>query len=150
MGHLIGHEGPGSLLSELKSRGWVNTLVGGYKSGAKGFAFFIVNVDLTEEGIEHVDDIVGFLFQYLNMLKDGEPQKWIFEECQNLASMTFRFKDRERPQLYTCALAGMLHVRFEKKKTNFIKIEISNFLGLSDGRSFKWSILNARISTRFD
>ena len=32
---LLGHEGPGSLLSELKSRGWVNNLVGGQKSGAK-------------------------------------------------------------------------------------------------------------------
>uniref|UniRef100_A0A8B9HF54 Insulin-degrading enzyme n=1 Tax=Astyanax mexicanus TaxID=7994 RepID=A0A8B9HF54_ASTMX len=51
LGHLIGHEGPGSLLSELKSKGWVNTLVGGQKEGAKGFMFFIINVDLTEEGL---------------------------------------------------------------------------------------------------
>uniref|UniRef100_A0A8B9HEJ4 Insulin-degrading enzyme n=1 Tax=Astyanax mexicanus TaxID=7994 RepID=A0A8B9HEJ4_ASTMX len=43
LGHLIGHEGPGSLLSELKSKGWVNTLVGGQKEGAKGFMFFIIN-----------------------------------------------------------------------------------------------------------
>ena len=35
LGHLIGHEGKGSLLSELKSRGWVNSLVGGQKSGSK-------------------------------------------------------------------------------------------------------------------
>jgi insulysin len=51
LGHLIGHEGPGSLLSELKSRGWVNLVVAGQKAGAKGFMFFVVNVDLTEEGI---------------------------------------------------------------------------------------------------
>lgn len=63
LGHLIGHEGPGSLLSFLKGRGWVNSLVGGQKSGAKGFGFFVVNVDLTEEGIEHVDDIVAAVFQ---------------------------------------------------------------------------------------
>lgn len=31
--------------------GWVNTLVGGQHHGAKGFAFFSVDVDLTEEGI---------------------------------------------------------------------------------------------------
>ena len=31
--------------------GWINTLVGGQKHGAKGFMFFIVNVDLSEEGI---------------------------------------------------------------------------------------------------
>ncbi|XP_067129485.1 insulin-degrading enzyme [Centruroides vittatus] len=109
LGHLIGHEGPGSLLSELKARGWVNTLVGGYKSGAKGFAFFIVNVDLTEDGIEHTDDIVTLLFQYLNMLKAEGPQEWVFKECQDLAAMTFRFKDKERSQMYAFSLAGMLH-----------------------------------------
>ena len=31
--------------------GWVNELVGGQHSGAKGFMFFGVNVDLTESGI---------------------------------------------------------------------------------------------------
>lgn len=31
--------------------GWVNTLVGGQKEGAKGFMSFIINVDLTEEGL---------------------------------------------------------------------------------------------------
>ncbi len=31
--------------------GWVNQLVGGQKGGGKGFMFFIVNVDLSEQGI---------------------------------------------------------------------------------------------------
>lgn len=109
LGHLIGHEGPGSLLSYLKGQGWVNSLVGGQKSGAKGFAFFVVNVDLTEEGIEHVEDIVSAVFQYLNLLKKEGPQQWVFDECRDLSSMTFRFKDKERPQSYTCGLSEQLH-----------------------------------------
>jgi len=109
LGHLIGHEGPGSLLSYLKGRGWVNSLVGGQKSGAKGFSFFVVNVDLTEEGIDHVNDIVTAVFQYLQLLKSEGPQQWVFEECRDLSSMTFRFKDKERPQSYVTALAEQLH-----------------------------------------
>ncbi|XP_050730176.1 insulin-degrading enzyme-like isoform X1 [Eriocheir sinensis] len=109
LGHLIGHEGPGSLLSYLKGRGWVNSLVGGQKSGAKGFAFFVVNVDLTEEGIEHVEDIVTAVFQYLNLLKEEGPQQWVFDECRDLSAMTFRFKDKEQPQSYTCGLSEQLH-----------------------------------------
>lgn len=35
----------------------------GESSGAKGFSFFGINVDLTEDGIEHVDDIVTLAFQ---------------------------------------------------------------------------------------
>uniref|UniRef100_A0A3B1IZC7 Insulin-degrading enzyme n=1 Tax=Astyanax mexicanus TaxID=7994 RepID=A0A3B1IZC7_ASTMX len=82
LGHLIGHEGPGSLLSELKSKGWVNTLVGGQKEGAKGFMFFIINVDLTEEGLLHVEDIIFHMFQYIQKLRTEGPQEWVFQECK--------------------------------------------------------------------
>lgn len=108
LSHLIGHEGPGSLLSELKSRGWVNSLMAGESSGAKGFAFFGINVDLTEDGIEHVDDIVTLAFQYLNMLRKLEPQKWVFDELEGLSRVQFRFKDKEKPQSYVCSLASKL------------------------------------------
>jgi len=106
--HLIGHEGPGSLLSELKNRGWVNSLVAGESSGAKGFAFFGINVDLTEDGIQHTDDIVTLVFQYLNMLRELRPQQWVFDELKGLSTVQFRFKDKERPQSYVCNLASKL------------------------------------------
>ncbi|CAI5653427.1 insulin-degrading enzyme isoform X2 [Oreochromis niloticus] len=109
LGHLIGHEGPGSLLSELKSKGWVNTLVGGQKEGARGFMFFIINVDLTEEGLLHVEDIIFHMFQYIQKLRTEGPQEWVFEECKDLNNVAFRFKDKERPRGYTSKIAGLLH-----------------------------------------
>ncbi|XP_077053085.1 insulin-degrading enzyme isoform X3 [Siphateles boraxobius] len=109
LGHLIGHEGPGSLLSELKSKGWVNTLVGGQKEGARGFMFFIINVDLTEEGLLHVDDIIFHMFQYIQKLRTEGPQEWVFQECKDLNTVAFRFKDKERPRGYTSKVAGLLH-----------------------------------------
>ncbi|KAF3827763.1 hypothetical protein GH733_000998 [Mirounga leonina] len=109
LGHLIGHEGPGSLLSELKSKGWVNTLVGGQKEGARGFMFFIINVDLTEEGILHVEDIILHMFQYIQKLRAEGPQEWVFQECKDLNAVAFRFKDKERPRGYTSKIAGILH-----------------------------------------
>lgn len=50
MAHLIGHEGGGSLLSHLRAKGWCNFLEAGPSLGAKGFMFFGISVDLTEEG----------------------------------------------------------------------------------------------------
>ncbi|PAV82976.1 hypothetical protein WR25_18299 [Diploscapter pachys] len=38
--HLIGHEAKGSLLSELKRRGWVSSLSSGHHSPASGFGVF--------------------------------------------------------------------------------------------------------------
>lgn len=95
--HLIGHEGTGSILSDLKAKGWCNNLVGGYSTIGRGFGFFEVMVDLTQDGFEHIDDIVKIIFQYINMLKTKGPQKWIFEEYCNLCEMQFRFKDKENP-----------------------------------------------------
>ncbi|XP_063818112.1 insulin-degrading enzyme isoform X1 [Pseudophryne corroboree] len=109
LGHLIGHEGPGSLLSELKAKGWVNTLVGGQKEGAKGFMFFIINVDLTEDGLLHVDDIIFHMFQYIQKLRSEGPQEWVFQECKDLNAVSFRFKDKEHPRGYTSKIAGLLH-----------------------------------------
>ena len=109
LSHLVGHEAKGSLLSELKSLGYVNNLVAGLKSGSNGFDFFIVNVDLTEVGIEHTDEIIQLTFQYFEMIRQNGIQKWIFDEIQNVNAMLFRFKDKERPMGYARSLANAIH-----------------------------------------
>lgn len=63
--HVIGHEGPGSLLSALKARSWCNSLIIGTRSDHRGFDFMYINVDLTESGIDNVDNIIQLLFQVL-------------------------------------------------------------------------------------
>ncbi|XP_054168721.1 insulin-degrading enzyme-like [Oppia nitens] len=107
--HLLGHEGPGSLLSELKSRGWCTILNGYDRRGAKGFGFFNVSVDLTEEGIECIDDIITLIFQYINLINKERPQKWIYEEEKKIKEIKFQFKDKERPLNYVRGLASILH-----------------------------------------
>lgn len=107
--HLVGHEGPGGLLSALKAKGWCNNLVAGSRTGAKGFAFFNINVDLTEEGMEKIDEIVTLVFQYLNLLRETGPQKWIFEEYQQTLKTAYRFKDKENPRSYVSRVVHNLH-----------------------------------------
>jgi len=64
----VGHEGPGSLLSLLKEKNWVSNLSSGERSPAKGFAMFSVAMELTEEGLDHVEEIVTHIFQVLYLL----------------------------------------------------------------------------------
>ncbi|KAJ8935785.1 hypothetical protein NQ314_012635 [Rhamnusium bicolor] len=66
--------------------------------------FFGVAVDLTEEGMKHVDDIIMLIFQYLNMLKKEGPLKWIQDENRDIGQMIFRFKDKESPRSYISSL----------------------------------------------
>jgi insulysin len=65
---LIGHEGKGSLLSLLKEKNWVNHLEAGSIVPGRGFGYFKVEVDLTPEGFQNLDNIVGFFFQVQNNL----------------------------------------------------------------------------------
>ena len=107
--HLVGHEGEGSLLSELKLKGWCNHLYASSSREARGFQFFVISLDLTEEGAENVDNIIKLVFQYLNMLKSQEPVKWVFDEMTNLGKISFNFKEKERPINYVSSLTADLH-----------------------------------------
>jgi insulysin len=48
--HLVGHEGPGSLLSYLKKKQWVTSLSSGQQNLARGFAMFKITIHMTPEG----------------------------------------------------------------------------------------------------
>ncbi|XP_065350637.1 insulin-degrading enzyme-like [Cloeon dipterum] len=104
LSRLIGHESSGSLLSALKKRGWSSHLIAGCSSVARDISFFAVNVDLTEKGLENVDNIVDLIFQYINLLRQEDPQEWIFKEYVEITNMSFRFKDKESPRDYVVDL----------------------------------------------
>ncbi|XP_011877957.1 PREDICTED: insulin-degrading enzyme isoform X2 [Vollenhovia emeryi] len=106
--HLLGHEGEGSLLSALKARSWCNSLVSWKRPSSRGFEFFSVVVDLTEEGIKHIEDIVQLMFQYINMLKRKDPIKWIYDEYKDIANINFRFKEKFPPRCYVTCIVQML------------------------------------------
>ncbi|XP_055333075.1 insulin-degrading enzyme-like isoform X2 [Paramacrobiotus metropolitanus] len=106
IGGLVGHEGPGSLLSALKLKGWSNTLHAGEDDGANGFQFFMLGVDLTEDGLAHTDEIIKMVYEYLNMLRAAGPQERIWAEEQQIQEIKFRFRDKEKPLGYARALAA--------------------------------------------
>ena len=66
---LIRHEGEGSLFAELKSRSLINCIDASRVSGARGFNFLTISVDLTEDGIKKISDILMAIFQYLALLQ---------------------------------------------------------------------------------
>ena len=50
LAHFIGHEGPGSLHSYLKKKGWLTSLSSGPQNLAREFAMIKVTLHLTREG----------------------------------------------------------------------------------------------------
>ncbi|CAH9134956.1 unnamed protein product [Cuscuta epithymum] len=105
LGHLIGHEGEGSLFYTLKKLGWATSLSAGESDSSLEFSFFIVVIDLTDAGHDHFENIVGLLFKYILLLQQSGPCKWIFDEISAIGETTFHYQDKIRPIDYVVNVA---------------------------------------------
>lgn len=94
LSHLIGHEGPGSILAYLKNKGWANGLGAGPSPLCPGSAFFTISLRLTEDGLKHYQEVTKAVFQYLSMLNESSPQQWIFDEMKRMSEVDFKFKQK--------------------------------------------------------
>ena len=106
--NLLGHEGDGSLFSLLKDRGWVEGLSAGagYMDQVQGE--FVIHIDLTESGLNHIEDIGKLVFQAINLIKQNKIDAWRFQEQSRLAKIAFRFEQEKNPGRLAQSLASRL------------------------------------------
>ncbi|KAF9495865.1 hypothetical protein BDN71DRAFT_1447054 [Pleurotus eryngii] len=101
LSHFVGHEGPGSLFSYLKNKGWVTSLSSGPQNLARGFAMFKVTIHLTDEGFKQNRDVTLATFKYLSLLRSSEFPAWHQREVATISRTRFRFAEKRRPDDYT-------------------------------------------------
>ncbi|KAH7853388.1 hypothetical protein Vadar_001822 [Vaccinium darrowii] len=97
LNHLIGHKGNGSLFCSLKAMGWATYLYAGETDWTKDFSFFSVIINLTDAGHEHMEDVVGMLFKYIDLLQKCGVCKWIFDELSAISETRFHYRDKIPP-----------------------------------------------------
>lgn len=97
MAHLIGHEGKGSLLSKLKSLGWVNHLSVGRGISGNNFKDFNVSFDLTTSGINHTDEIIDLMFEAIDALNDCDNHQVLYGDKQKLMQLAFDYQEKTKP-----------------------------------------------------
>jgi len=107
--NLLGHEGEGSLLARLKQRGWADGL-----SAGVGFMDDIngtvsLSIQLTEEGLRHVERIGELLFQTIALVESSGIEAWRYEEEHRLAEMSFQFAQESAAGRLVRSLAAGLH-----------------------------------------
>lgn len=94
---LIGHEGRGSILSEFKRLGWVNTLSAGLQDRSRGFALFCIDMQLSVPGLDHTDEIISVIYSYIAMLLKRGPDYEHWCEQQLILKIKFDFHDKVKP-----------------------------------------------------
>ncbi|OAN18571.1 peptidase M16 [Photobacterium jeanii] len=95
--HLLGNEGQGSLMSLLKKQGYINTLAAGGGVSGSNFREFTVSLNLTPKGLEHIDDIVTSVFQYIELIKTQGLNEWRYKEKRSVLEFAFRYQEKSRP-----------------------------------------------------
>ncbi|CEL63782.1 insulysin [Rhizoctonia solani AG-1 IB] len=108
LGHLLGHEGPGSIHAYLKNKGWISYLSAGIHGGGRGFSFFKITTVLTKDGMDHHKEVLLTLYRYLEYLKASSLPAYIHEENKIIAESRFRFAEKRSAEKYVSSLSERL------------------------------------------
>ena len=106
--NLLGHEGEGSLLAALKSKGWADSLSAGSGFMDRFQGVFSVSIGLTEPGVDHVEEIGAMLFHYIELIRGGL-ENWRYDEDAALAKTAFRFAEERGASGLARSLSARMH-----------------------------------------
>lgn len=106
--HLIGHEGPGSILAYLKTHGLANSLSAGYHNVCPGASFFEIDISLTPKGLDRYREVVKIVFQYISMMKESTPREWVHHEMKNMGEVDFRFRQKSPAAKFTSSMSAIM------------------------------------------
>jgi insulysin len=109
LGNFIGHEGEGSLLSQLKAEGLAEGLSAGTGLHWPGGGLFSVSISLTEKGVSDYQRVLQLFFAYTDMLRKEGAQEWLYDEQARLADLSFRFKQEGAPIGYVSQVTSGMH-----------------------------------------
>lgn len=128
LGYLLGRDGRGSLWSYLREKLWATWLEvysswDKYTHGTNRiFSLFDINIHLTENGVDHLDDVVAAVFSYLKFLQNAKLNESIFGDLQAAGRNTTRYlRESEALEVVQALTMHMLHYpsRFFLSAFNF-------------------------------
>ncbi len=108
LGDVLGHEGEGSLLQFLKSKGWADGLAAGAGLEYRGGSALTISISLTEAGFAARDQVVEAVFQGINRIAVEGINRQRFEEQRQIADIQFQFQEKSENIHYVLGVAGAL------------------------------------------
>jgi insulysin len=109
LGHMLGHEGKGSLLAWLKEQGLANGLSSGSSFRHRDHNLFNISINLTPKGVAQQTAIISKIFQFIALVEQDGIDKWRFSEMAQLSQNEFLFQEHSSTLNYALTLAGDMH-----------------------------------------
>jgi hypothetical protein len=103
LGHLLGHEAVGSILSYLRAQSWaVGCMAGLGDEGsehASCHGLFSFQVTLSEAGLLVWRQVVDAVYQYIGMLRETcrKWPEWIYQELRRIHEVSYQYCDEPSP-----------------------------------------------------
>lgn len=110
IGHLLGHEGEGSLLAYLKQQNLASGISAGLSNSYQGGASFGIKISLTDKGVKHWQNVVDACFAAIKRLRQQAPKRWIYQELAQLGELEFKFLENAAPIHTVSQLANRLQL----------------------------------------
>ena len=108
LGSLLGHEGEGSWFATLRERGWAESLSAGLGIAQRDGATFMVNIELTPEGRNHIDEILEIGFSLIHQIETQGIDEWRHTEQGQLLQNEFVFLSDGPVQSHATSMARSL------------------------------------------
>ena len=97
LAHLLGNEGTGSVLAYLKAQGLAQSLSAGGGIMGQNFREFTISLTLTHKGMNHIDEIIQTIFQYLALIQEEGINEWRYLEKRSVLNLAYRYQEATRP-----------------------------------------------------
>lgn len=106
--YVMGHEGKESLLAQLKREKLAETLSCNEESIALHDRLFSLEIGLTDEGVNHVNQVIELCFQAIANFKQKGVPEYLFDEVKRMATINYEYQQRRNAFDYLMQLAGWI------------------------------------------
>lgn len=106
LGHLLGHEGDGTLHALLNEANLIESLSAGAGYSFSNAQLFAVEIQLTLEGERRLAEVLERVYAYIAILQEAGPRAETFEELRLLSEVGFRFQEESPAPENFCASAS--------------------------------------------
>jgi len=106
--NLLGHEGEGSLYSQLRLAGLVESVAASNQRFDQDNSFLSIDIELTQAGVAQVQTITEALFDYLELVKAEGINRWRYDEQAAFAQLAFRYREKGSAMGFVYSLAPVL------------------------------------------
>jgi len=165
LSHFLGHEGPGSLHSYLKGKGWITSLNAAPQTLGRSFAMIKITILLTSEGFgmplsvfatgnrhsqRFVDDhrsVVLAAFKYISLLRSSELAPWHQSEVATISRTQFEFAEKRAAETYAVSIAERMSWPIPTEKALSAPVLISEWEDETGLQEVRDALKNIQIDT---